>query len=65
MKWTKEKPKVDGWYWIFEEEFSPVPEVVNVMISPDGIFFDYGEDSYLANDDFKKAKWAGPIARPK
>jgi len=56
MKWTKEKPTVPGWYWMFRK---------GDTISRIEYVRKYGGMMCILNWEITdKAKWAGPIPEP-
>ena len=62
QRWTREKPTVEGWYWLVEDGWGG-PEVVlvksaNLLLR---VYFTSGrrEDVGTVN-----AEWYGPIQRP-
>ena len=62
MKWTTEKPKVGGWYWMmknreFQFEASSVPRIEFLR--------EYSGKMCILNWEIPEhAKWAGPIPEP-
>lgn len=70
MKWSKEPPAVDGWWWILHEKLGVLPEIVNVSILPiakingDHHILCIGNDEMFGLSEFRGALWAGPITPP-
>jgi hypothetical protein len=56
MKWTKERPTVEGWYWIKynNEDISPPNEQKEIIPF-------YISESCIYRDDML---WSGPIPEP-
>jgi hypothetical protein len=58
LVWTKDKPKVAGWYWYKEYKDWPT-KVGEVDILNDRLIFDSWDVKY------QNGYWAGPIKEPK
>lgn len=56
MKWTKERPEVDGWYWFFDVAD---PEIVEVK--DNHVYWTRSGDCSLDELD---GEWSGPIPEP-
>ena len=58
FKWTKDKPKDEGWYWEWNQKQQFDPEIVCVRW--------YGKKLCKMNWEINNhSKWAGPIPMPK
>lgn len=66
MKWTKEPPYREGWYWIkLFFEFRTEIRIVNVQYLVTGsneLYFTDGDGIY--DVDHTSAEWSGPIPEP-
>jgi len=67
MKWTKDKPQVDGWYWVTKNNFYNMG-VLFIRTDPDGrvaIYFPTEDCSYIISVvDTSLYEFAGPIEIP-
>ena len=61
LKWTKDKPTKEGYYWLKEDKTES--EIVLIQELFDGlwIWIQRDEDVYALPED---AEWAGPIEEP-
>ena len=60
LKWTKEKPKKDGYYWYTDK--ITMPMIAFVAVSTEAVeFFMFPGETWL---DALDGKWAGPIPEP-
>jgi len=63
MKWIKEIPKEDGWYWV--KGWGEDVRIGQVINEKDGAFIYFGGDEYWRVDYLKNnVEWAGPIMEP-
>ena len=58
LKWTKEKPTKDGWYWFRHKAFNTY--IAKVTCGGTILFGQYFNVKDINND----AEWAGPIPEP-
>ena len=63
MTYTKDKPKVAGWYFLIDNR-TQFAQIVQVFLTP--TFFKYYEAGYEVslNGDDNYLMWAGPIQFP-
>lgn len=77
MKWTKDKPVIEGFYWMRSHEYSPrIVEVIDNSLDKKGLLndlyvsFTQGEYDWIAihpiytKDQLEGAEWYGPIEIP-
>lgn len=63
MKWTTEKPKKIGWYWVKEIRniFESDPYIVKVRLYGGELAI---QNATLSNWECKRYIWSGPIQEP-
>lgn len=65
LRWTREKPTTDGWYWMLAPNAEP--EVGEVVLSGHAWLYlpaDGGVDRPIQLEDMPWAQWAGPLPEP-
>ena len=66
MKWTKEKPKEDGYYWLKREgKNTTIVDIYDVPNDPTLAFF--GSDMCISMEELeelKSSEWYGPLKPP-
>jgi len=60
MKWTKDKPKVDGYYW-YRDKYTAKPKIHGYSA---GIVYPIGINEEYYVEEFN-GEWAGPIPLPR
>ena len=66
LTWTKEKPKVEGWYWsVVPVKNAMPPQIVLIEESREGLMaYATSERSGLLERTNPRTEWAGPIPQP-
>lgn len=68
MKWTKERPKESGWYWIDEDGIITIVWVQFWFPKKADVYFiDFGEcRKFEINEiyEYENPLWSGPIPEP-
>ena len=63
--WTTEKPKVDGWYWLEEDDWADAVWVTTHKHDQVTHVYYVGLEGSIKLDDIdESAKWHGPILPP-
>ena len=65
LRWTKEMPTKEGWYWLRRPWLIPTDKLVKVEQSRTGAYWgywDHGGNFYECSWD--RLLWAGPIPEP-
>jgi hypothetical protein len=71
LQWTDEPPEEEGWYWLKDDEMSPLsPRIVEVeysTIDQELIVSDPIDGTGIQRGlhEYSDAQWAGPIPEPK
>lgn len=65
LRWTEEKPTVEGWYWWKRGRYQELVEVRERFVKGELWMTDSEqEDGWLRLDKAYEAQWAGPIPQP-
>ena len=64
MRWTSERPTVQGWYWRRDADDAPI--FINEVYedTDDGLCVDYGSGTTKLIAWCNTTQWAGPIPEP-
>jgi hypothetical protein len=65
LRWTRERPKVEGWYWWRDLEATEDPSdgmIVYVYAANGGLYVDNDGDTVRLST--VHGEWAGPIEPP-
>jgi hypothetical protein len=62
MKWTKERPKVDGWYWILDDGVLGITTIDKGELAPEALG-NWGLFPICDNEN-NDILFAGPIPEP-
>ena len=67
MKWTKNRPNKQGWYWAIDVRYYHVPSILHVIQVDGGLYVEEPNMSVPTPVDefyFPVMRWAGPIPEP-
>jgi hypothetical protein len=69
-RWTRERPRKSGWWWVYGEDYPCSGEVWCVLVSVDSsgkLYAEVPEMDYsdaVEDENWDDAVWMGPIEAP-